>query len=143
MKDSMRKARVRTILTMLVLYIIQFIICPALFGNWYPQGNETAVIFLITTIPTAILLPFISKFKPWICVLANFIYCILIILYHAKGAYGIGLVGLSFDDQVMSEDAVAVIVDTSIIFVALAVIECDIFLVRHFLSKIKVKNRHD
>ena len=74
---------IKSVSTNTVLYLTQFIIVPLFFAKYYPSSNEAFLIFLVLIIAAS--------------VVADIVYFLLIMVYSAKGAYGIGLRGISLD----------------------------------------------
>lgn len=88
---------IKCIACFLGLYIIQFLVIPMLFPNYFPRSNNATVIFLVTSIiGSVVAITFItSRLKDlW---KADLFYGCMLCLFNGNGKYGIGRVGLNLD----------------------------------------------
>lgn len=75
----------------IVLYTIQFILSPLIFGKYYPLSLTAAIIFVISTVIFNIII--ILKYNQHrirYLIIATSIYIILTAIYNGNGCYGIG-----------------------------------------------------
>ena len=88
----------RAIITMVVLYAIQFIILPFLLGAYFPGASNEAAAMFVASASVVLIVGFCfveQRFVSWL--IADAVYFGLIMLYCAEGAYGIGMRGISLD----------------------------------------------
>lgn len=88
----------RAIIAMVVLYAIQFIILPLLFGSYFPGASNEAAAMFVASASVVLIVGFWfveERFVSWL--IADAVYFGLILLYCAEGAYGIGMRGISLD----------------------------------------------
>lgn len=85
------------IVLFLVLYVVQFFIMPNLLANYYPCTNEATIIYLFTVIISVVLGMFFISDKMFYWFIGNLFYFILVYIYSANGAYGIGIRGITLD----------------------------------------------
>ena len=88
---------IKSVSTNTVLYLTQFIIVPLFFAKYYPSSNEAFLIFLVLIIAASVVAVMIWNLKVRHLIVADIVYFLLIMVYSAKGAYGIGLRGISLD----------------------------------------------
>lgn len=90
----MKKEILQTILAFVVMYLLQFIVFPLILPNYYPSSNNALVIYFLCNICLCFVLELVitKKFGYWL--LGSFVYMLLMIAYHGKGLYEIGLVGI-------------------------------------------------
>ena len=93
----MKNKIVKILIVMLLSYLTQFVIAPAIFPIYFPSSNEsTGILFGAIGIGTLFGMIFISdKLRYWIC--CDIPYFLLMILYSNNGMYGIGVVGIPID----------------------------------------------
>ena len=88
------KKQVKIILWCMVMYIFNFLIAPFVFVDWYPNTNESSFILAILTF----CITFIGTLKVSGCMfywlIGDILYCLMIVIYHPAGAYGIGQSGI-------------------------------------------------
>jgi len=94
---KLKKKLFYVLIALTFLYMIQFLIAPALFPEFYPQSNEAIIMFLSLMLFVEIIGMFIISDHLVHWLLGDLIYMMLMIIYHAEGAYGIGMVGMSLD----------------------------------------------
>ncbi len=82
---------------MFAVYLIQFVLMPLLFPNYYPRSNESVVILLATLLTGFILGVFLGSRKIKFWILPDILYGLMIMVYSGSGLYGIGLRGISLD----------------------------------------------
>lgn len=95
----MKKDLIKTIITMIILYSVQFLILPRFFTT---TGNEGWIGFFITTLLCVIVGIIFLSDKLILWFLGDFIYLILLFIYHPAGAYGIGMKGLDLVSEAQS-----------------------------------------
>lgn len=79
------------------LYVIQFLVIPMLFPNYFPRSNNATAIFLITSVlASAVAILFITNQLRYLFV-ADLLYGCLICVFNSTGKYGIGRVGINLD----------------------------------------------
>lgn len=108
---------------MIVLYVVQFIVIPMIFPQYYPRSNNAYCIYMITFCIICICGIFITNKKIINWLMADAFYVILIIMYSNNGAYGIGLKGISLDGLQSSFSQSVLYIDVCILFVVLFVLQ--------------------
>ena len=114
----------RAIITMAILYAIQFIILPLLLDTYFPgSSNEATAIFWASSCIVMIIgFWFVSqRLMSWF--IADAIYLGLILLYSAEGAYGIGLRGITLDNMHTYFDRISVIFGALICLVEILIVQ--------------------
>ena len=92
------RLRLRAVVTMTVVYALQFLLLPLLLGAYFPgASNEaTAIFWLSAALGLSLGFRFADqRLLSWL--IADAFYLALILLYCAEGAYGIGMRGISLD----------------------------------------------
>ncbi|MDR2752330.1 MAG: hypothetical protein LBC41_16870 [Clostridiales bacterium] len=99
----MKKPIIAAVSAYAALYVLQFLIVPAL-TDLANSSNEGLVVITATTLAICgiVMYKFSDKFLAWLIGFAA--YIALIVLYTPPGAYGIGMVGLSLDGLVPHYD---------------------------------------
>ncbi len=92
MRDMMKAAMVTA-----ALYLLQFALLPLLAAQYFPRSNEAYILFGVTAAAASVLTVFVLKCKLRQLLAADGVYFLLILMYPAKGAYGIGIRGISLD----------------------------------------------
>mgnify|MGYP001083457063 CR=1 FL=1 len=87
----------KIVIAVVVLYLIQFVIAPRIWPQYYPSSNEaTGILFGLITVCSFLEIVFISS-KMQYLFLGDMLYVVLMLLYTNHGAYGIGMVGIGLD----------------------------------------------
>lgn len=95
----MNKKTIWFIITM--IYLLQFLLLPSLLPQYYPTSNEATFIFIVPLVIFSIIAPcyYDLKFIEWL--LIDSFYTCLILFYHGKGIYGLGMRGISLDGSTL------------------------------------------
>ena len=121
----MKKEITLTILAFGVTYLLQFIVLPPMLPDYYPSSNNAMVIYFLCHICLCFVLELVitRKFRYWL--LGSFVYMLLMIAYHGKGLYAIGLAGI-IDKYYDFSYALICVVFFEIYFVVIALL-CKLF----------------
>ncbi len=87
----------KALIVSVALYLVQWIALPPLLPQFFPRSNEAYMLFAIFAIVAAGLGIFVLKCRAQHLLAADLVYLLLILLYPAGGAYGIGISGISLD----------------------------------------------
>ncbi len=77
------------------LYLVQFVALPCLVPQFFPRSNEAYLLFGIFALAAAGMATW--GLKLWHLLVADGLYFLLILVYPAEGAYGIGISGIALD----------------------------------------------
>lgn len=94
----MSKHKCVSMLILIVLtYLVQFVWFPRCFPKYYPRSNEAWALFFVPLIVLAVIGSVVvrANVKTWL--IADVLYWIMLLIYHGKGHYGIGLRGITLD----------------------------------------------
>lgn len=85
------------ILSVVVIYALQFLVFPKFLSQYYPVSNEAWFILIIPLIVFSVLTNTLIDVNIGRWAIVDIIYCVMILIYNGKGFYGIGKRGLSID----------------------------------------------
>lgn len=127
---------IKTLITIVCLYIIQFFIIPFLFHSYFPISNEAYIIFILTAI---IFLNFgfyvvNNNIVHWL--ISDIIYLLLILCY-SNGLYGIGQEKISLDGLQPSYSQKYVVIGSIIATVIILIIQLIIKVINFNYKKLK------
>ena len=88
------KIIIKTIISTICLYLIQFIVIPMFY---LPSSNEGTFILILSTIIILIIAMLLISDKLRYYLLSDILYIVLLFIYHGKGLYGIGMRGMNLD----------------------------------------------
>lgn len=85
------------ILSVVVIYALQFLVFTKFLSQYYPVSNEAWFILIIPLIVFSVLTNTLIDVNIGRWAIVDIIYCVMILIYNGKGFYGIGKRGLSID----------------------------------------------
>jgi hypothetical protein len=96
-KPSCNKKLRWCLLSVTLIYGVQFLALPACFDQFYPQSNEATAVLLVPLLVMTVIgvLCFDVRIKTWL--VSDALYGVLMCAYHGRGLYGIGLRGVMLD----------------------------------------------
>lgn len=98
MLELIRKHKLLSlIITNIVIYVIQFILLPNCFPQYYPISNESTFIFIVPLVFLSVAGNVITNVKIKIWALVDVLYGVMLCIYNGMGFYGIGMRGVSLD----------------------------------------------
>ena len=116
-----KKKLLFTVITFIMLYILQFFLFPKIASRYFPLSNEVMV-FLYGSLAIVIVLVELwmkINIKHWF--IGDLVYLLLIFIYHGRGLYGIGLWGFFTQTQYYFSIAVASIIVIAIYIVIIEI----------------------
>jgi len=125
------KYYIKPIIYMTVLYVLHFIISPFVFSGCFPSSNEASLIFIIPALLILVFAIYMVNDRIICWLTADLLYFILIMIYSANGAYGIGMRGMNLDGMhsFYSKDDV---------FIGALIAVCIIFLLQTLIKLSKI-----
>ncbi|MEE1504353.1 MAG: hypothetical protein UGF89_08950 [Acutalibacteraceae bacterium] len=125
------KKYVKPIIFIIVLYVIHFIVSPLVFSDYFPSSNEASLIFIIPALLILVFAIYMVNDRILCWLTADLLYFILIMIYSANGAYGIGMRGMNLDGMhsFYSKDDV---------FIGALIAVCIIFLLQTLIKLSKI-----
>lgn len=110
------KEKMIMIASFIVLYLLQFIMFPALFDNYFPRTNECFLLLYVSIVLHCVVGHFMLEKKLTSWMIGMVIYSLLVVIYHGRGLYGIGSVGVSLDGTYPRYDFGFALIISGIIF---------------------------
>ena len=90
------------ILSIVVIYALQFLVFPKCLPQYYPVSNEAWSILIIPLIVFSVLTNTLIDVNIGRWAIVDIIYCVMVLVYNGMGFYGIGKRGLSIDGMASS-----------------------------------------
>ena len=90
------------ILSIVVIYALQFLVFPKCLPQYYPVSNEAWSILIIPLIVFSVLTNTLIDVNIGRWAIVDIIYCVMVLVYNGMGFYGIGKRGLSIDGMAPS-----------------------------------------
>lgn len=122
-----------------VLYLCLFVLLPAVLPNIYPVSNEATVLFLCLNVFEAVIAAVFYTDRLLRLLAGNIVYGVLILLYNANGAYGIGKVGMSLDGMNPIYSLGAAVTAVLLIIAARAVLQILTFGIKAIAHRYRLK----
>jgi len=109
------------------MYILQFVVFPFFFDDFFPQSNESTIFIAITSLIIFIGEMIFITDNLFILTIGNIVYAMLILLFSRNGAYGIGLRGITLDGNQSSFDMSVMLIDVLILLAVYFVLQIIIY----------------
>lgn len=98
MKNIIKKHKLLFLMiSMLVIYVFQFLVIPFCFPQFYPVSNEAFSIFIIPLLVFSVAVNIALDVKILLWTIADVLYGVLVIVYNGNGLYSIGRRGIALD----------------------------------------------
>lgn len=128
---------IKNICVTVLIYLLQFIVFPAVFQNYYPKSTESSLImfavFFVGYIAGFCLVT--KKIGYWI--FPDIVYCLMVLVYSGKGLYGVGMRGISLDGASPYYDFSVALIWVGAVLVLILLIQLIIVFCLWLRSKIK------
>ncbi len=131
---------IKIIIIMVLLYIIDFVLVPLIYPCWV---NAEIILFPSLLIAFFVGMIMISnKLRYWF--LGDILYIILVYIYHGRGLYGIGMVGMNLDGAHASYRKDAVPFGIAILAIIVIIVQLVVWFIikicKYILKRRKQKN---
>ena len=133
-----RKHKILVLLiTVAIIYALQFFLTPFCFPQYYPCSNEATLIFIIPLVLFCVVGNIVSDVNIKMWVIADTLYGIMLCIYNGRGFYGIGLYGVSLDGMYPVYSTQLAVITALILFIVLLAIQMLIRILRLAIFKVK------
>lgn len=85
------------IISMAVIYAVQFLLLPNVLPQYYPISNEAWSILIVPLVVFTVVMNILTDVNIGVWIIVDILYGIMIGIYNGRGFYGIGLSGISLD----------------------------------------------
>ena len=126
------------ILSIVVIYALQFLVFPKCLPQYYPVSNEAWSILIIPLIVFSVLTNTLIDVNIGRWAIVDIIYCVMVLVYNGMGFYGIGKRGLSIDGMAPSYSFELAVITILIITLVLFFFQMLVRAIR--LVYLKIKN---
>ena len=126
------------ILSIVVIYALQFLVFPKCLPQYYPVSNEAWSILIIPLIVFSVLTNTLIDVNIGRWAIVDIIYCVMVLIYNGMGFYGIGERGLSIDGMASSYSFELAVITILIITLVLFFFQMLVRAIR--LVYLKIKN---
>ena len=126
------------VLSVIVIYVLQFLILPKCLPQYYPVTNEAWCILIVPLIVISLITNILTNVKIVGWAIIDLVYCIMVFVYNGKGFYGIGMRGVSLDGMspIYSQELVII----TALIIALALFAFQMFVREIRIIYLKTKN---
>lgn len=136
------KKNLYMIIAFILLYILQFLILPLCTPRYFPISNEASGFYFGSFLVLLVFLEYLVSYNVKACILADLIYLALVTLFHGKGLYGIGFVGISLDGAQAQYDFQFAMISIAIFGIYILLMEIIVKMIFILFRKIfKLKNQ--
>lgn len=125
------------ILSIVVIYALQFLVFPKCLPQYYPVSNEAWSILIIPLILFSVLMNTLIDVSIGRWAIVDIIYCVMVVIYNGMGFYGIGKRGLSIDGMSPSYSFELAVITILIIALVLFSFQTLVRIIRLVFLKIK------
>ena len=125
------------ILSIVVIYALQFLVFPKCLPQYYPVSNEARSILIIPLIVFSVLTNTLIDVNIGRWAIVDIIYCVMVLVYNGMGFYGIGKRGLSIDGMAPSYSFELAVITILIITLVLFFFQMLVQTIRLVYLKIK------
>lgn len=128
------------IVSVAVVYALQFLVFPKCLPQYYPVSNEAWFIFIIPLFAFSVLMNILIDVNIVRWAVVDIIYCVMIVAYNGTGLYGIGSRGISIDGMTPIYSFELALITILIVATGLFVFQVSVRVIRILLIKAKKRS---
>lgn len=125
------------IISVAVVYAVQFLLLPNFLPQYYPVSNEAWLIFIVPLVVFSVVMNILIDVNIGIWIIVDILYGIMMGVYNGRGFYGIGMRGVSLDGMSPSYSLELALITILIIILTLFAFQLLMCVLRVIFLKMK------